>query len=515
MFSEKDLQQIDEQGIDLNVIEHQIENFRKGFPFLNIVKAATINDGIIKIDSQKIQEYKEIFTQGIKEKEVIKFVPASGAATRMFKDLFSFINEFDGSEKSHQELESKKGPVFKFFQNIRQFAFYNDLKAAMAKNGESLETVLKNKEYVKVLKTLLLDEGLAYGELPKGLLKFHAYGENSRTPVEEHLVEGANYCRDKNNTVKIHFTVSPEHKNKFRVHVDESKGKYEKIYNVRYEISYSEQKSSTDTIAVDLDNQPFRNKDGSLLFRPAGHGALIENLNDIEADVIFIKNIDNVVPDRLKEETYNYKQALGGILLKFEEKVFGYMEEIAGKEDLDDAKIAEIEQFLQNELCILPPADYASKPKKDKLNYFRIKLNRPIRVCGMVKNEGEAGGGPFWAKNPDGTTSLQIVESSQINMDDPQQKEILQNATHFNPVDIICSVKNFEDEYFTLLQYRDPSTGFITKKSKDGRDLKAQELPGLWNGAMSDWNTIFLEVPIITFNPVKSVNDLLRNEHQG
>lgn len=514
MFSEKDLQQITEQGIDLHTIEQQIENFRKGFPYLNIVKAATINDGIVKVDENSIKEYIAAFEQGVKNKEVLKFVPASGAATRMFKDLFSFISEFDGSPKALEAFEAKKGPVYQLFQNLPKFAFYSDLKQAMAKNGDDLQKALDNKEFVKILQALLGEKGLGYGELPKGLLKFHNYGQESRTPVEEHLVEGAHYSKDKNNTVKIHFTVSPEHKNKFRVHIEEEKSKYEKLFNVRYEISYSEQKSSTDTIAVDLDNKPFRNKDESILFRPAGHGALIENLNDVYADVIFIKNIDNVVPDKIKATTYDYKKALGGILFKFEEKIFSYLKKLDEK-GADDGLISEIENFLQKDLCVLPSTAYASKSKEEKVNYLKNKLNRPVRVCGMVKNEGEAGGGPFWAKNPDGTVSLQIVESSQIDLDNKEQKEILMNSTHFNPVDLVCSVKNYKGEDFELLEFRDPSTGFITKKSKDGKDLKAQELPGLWNGAMSDWNTIFLEVPIITFNPVKTVNDLLRNEHQG
>lgn len=326
----------------------------------------------------------------------------------------------------------------------------------------------------------------------------------------EHLAEGALYAQSSNQIVKIHFTVSPEHKENFEKHINSNTTQFENTYNVTYEVSFSEQKSYTDTIAVDLKNEPFRDADGSLLFRPAGHGALIANLNEIDADIIFVKNIDNVVPDKLKEDTISYKKALAGTLLKYQEKLFSYLNSLDGKVSSGD--IEEMMTFLKDELRIKNLPELATI--NDKINFLKQKFNRPLRICGMVKNEGEPGGGPFFAQNNDGTQSLQIVESSQIDPGDDQQKSIANAATHFNPVDLVCGVRNYKGEKFDLSNYVDPKTGFISQKSKDGLELKAQELPGLWNGAMSDWNTLFVEVPVSTFNPVKTVNDLLRPQHQ-
>ncbi|MCY7358541.1 MAG: DUF4301 family protein, partial [Rudanella sp.] len=374
---------------------------------------------------------------------------------------------------------------------------------------------------------LLTDEGLDYGNLPKGLLKFHRYTDGPRTPVEEHLVEGAAYA-NANGLVRIHFTVSPEHHDRFEKLIIEEKPDYEAWLGVAYDVTFSEQKKSTDTISVDLSNQPFRNADrdggdaalrpGSLLFRPAGHGALIENLNDIDADIVFIKNIDNVVPDDIRETTVTYKKVLATVLIDTQQQVFKLQELLEaadglGKE-ISDGYLAEADEFLQMSLRTNHPEGFDSFSKEEKVAYFKHKFDRPIRVCGMVPNVGEPGGGPFWAMNPDGSTSLQIVESAQFDMENAGQKAIFDTATHFNPVDLVCGLKNRHNQKYDLPVYRDMQTGFITQKSKDGKDLKAQELPGLWNGAMSNWNTIFVEVPLITFNPVKTVNDLLRDEHQ-
>ncbi len=518
MFSTKDLAQISEKGIQLAVIEKQIDSFKKVFSFLNIIKAATIRDGIIQLDDASVDSYIELYEQGLKSIKVLKFVPASGAATRMFKDLFSFISKYKGTEEEYQAFikDMSINSVSTFFKRLKDFAFYDDLKTVIEKGGNDIDDLINRREYVVILKTLLTEEGLGYGELPKGLLKFHRYitdEKNVRTPVEEHLVEGANYCAS-HGIVSIHFTVSPEHKKNFIEHVKSVVAIYHDIFKVNFDISFSIQKPSTDTIAVDMNNHPFRNQNGSILFRPAGHGALIENLNDLKSDLVFIKNIDNVVPDRLKSTTYIYKKALAGVLLSYQKRIFDYIHQLENISKVNDQLLEEIGLFLEKELCVIPVAEFSSKNKEEKIGYFMKKLNRPIRACGMVKNEGEAGGGPFWAKNPDGTISLQIVESSQIDMKDPLQNMIAKNATHFNPVDLVCGVKNYKGTKLDLLKYADPDTGFISQKSKDAKDLKAQELPGLWNGAMSDWNTIFLEVPISTFNPVKSVNDLLREEHQ-
>ncbi|TAE31489.1 MAG: DUF4301 family protein [Cytophagales bacterium] len=498
MFTEQDNQQIAAQGISLETINGQIKHFIDGFPFLTALRAATVGDGIVRIPEENLTQYTRRFDDVAGSYSLMKFVPASGAATRMFKSLFAAL---DGkNDKSVDE----------FFARITEFAFYDDLKAAMAEKGDIIETADRQT----VLRYLLTDEGLDYGNLPKGLLKFHRYPDGARTPVEEHLVEGAAYA-NANGLVRIHFTVSPEHHERFEKLIIDEKPDYEAWLGVAYDVTFSEQKKSTDTISVDLNNEPFRNADNSLLFRPAGHGALIENLNDIDADIVFIKNIDNVVPDEIRETTVTYKKALATVLIDAQQRVFQLLELIDQPEDaVSDGYLAEADEFLQMALYTNHPEDFESYSKADKIGYFKRKLDRPIRVCGMVPNVGEPGGGPFWAKNADGSSSLQIVESAQFDMANADQKAIFDTATHFNPVDLVCGLKNRHDQKYDLPRYRDMQTGFITQKSKDGKDLKAQELPGLWNGAMADWNTLFVEVPLITFNPVKTVNDLLRDEHQ-
>ncbi|MET7255450.1 DUF4301 family protein [Dyadobacter fermentans] len=498
MFIENDIQQIKERGSDLSVVEEQVRYFEKGFPFLQLSKAATVGDGIIRLTDEEIAQVISEFDKSAADGEIalLKFVPASGAATRMFKSLFGFLQE-DKKDKSVDE----------FFAKLKDFAFYEDLKTSLAADGYEIESA----DEKTIASYFLTAKGLGYGELPKGLLKFHNYTERSRTPLEEHLVEGAKYANAGSN-VQIHFTVSPEHRDKFEKLVVEVLPSYQTQYGVRYIVSFSEQKSSTDTIAVNLDNTPFREKDNSLLFRPAGHGALLENLGQLDADIIFIKNIDNVVPDRIKGDTITYKKALAGIVLRYQKRIFGYLDKLAG--NADAALLAELDGFFRNELCVIPPAGFESWSDEKKKEYFVGKLDRPLRACGMVKNQGEPGGGPFWAENADGSSSLQIVESAQVDVDNADQNSIFKNSTHFNPVDLVCAVKNKKGELYDLKKFRDPLTGFITGKSKDGKELKAQELPGLWNGSMADWNTLFVEVPLITFNPVKTVNDLLREQHQ-
>lgn len=516
MLSDQDLKQLETHGINKAIVEKQIKNFQEGFPFLDIVKAATINDGILQINNHLADEYIREYEQAAPHYKVMKFVPASGAASRMFKALFAFVESYKGTEEEYQQLISseKYKPIFTFFKRIHDFAFYHDLQSAHEAKGIGLNEAILQRQYVSVLETLLNEDGLNYGNLPKGLLKFHRYGNTARTPVEEHLVEGAHYGRSADGKVFIHFTVSLEHRENFTELIKAVKPLYEQTYGVTYDISFSEQKSSTDTIAVDMNNEPFRNEDGSILFRPGGHGALLENLNDLNADIVFIKNIDNVVPDRLKGETYRYKKLLGGLLLSYQDKIFSYLKFMDEAEEITNEQVEEIRHFVENQLCVISPQVFSAMADDEKIAYLIAKLDRPIRMCGMVKNEGEPGGGPYWVSSEDGTTTLQIVESAQVNMDDPEQKKIFKEATHFNPVDIVCSLKNYKGEKFDLPRYVDPSTGFITKKSKDGKELKAQELPGLWNGSMADWNTIFVEVPVITFNPVKTVNDLLREQHQ-
>ncbi len=507
MFSKKDLEQIKDKNIDIKTVNKQIENFKNGFPYANIQKPATVGDGIIKLSSEEIKKYADMYETASKTKKIVKFVPASGAASRMFKMLFSFAEEYNEGDKLFENTDFNSPSTF--FKNLEKFAFYDDLN--------KITDLKDNKNFVEIVLNLLTEKGLNYGNLPKGLLKFHKYKDKSRTPAEEHLIEGANYGNS-NGTVNIHFTVSHEHKDAFKKHISEVKEEYEKKYDVKYNIEYSEQESYTDTIAVDMDNEPFRNSDDSLLFRPGGHGALIENLNKIDADIIFIKNIDNVVPDRLKKDTYTYKKALAGLLLETKEKIYSLLKEAVNPKN-DEAEIIrirkKIEQFFTDEIDFKFPDSYNNLKEKEKFKIVFLKLLNPVRVCGMVKNEGEPGGGPFFVKSKDGSVSLQIIESAQINNSDSQKIEIVKKATHFNPVDLIISPKNPLDVDIDLKKHIDYSTGFISTKSKDGKELKAQELPGLWNGAMYDWNTIFVEVPISTFNPVKVVNDLLRDEHQA
>ena len=490
MFLEKDFSQINELGIDLETVYQQINDFKEGFPFMQLQKAATLNDGVMKLTDEQLESFTVLYEKKVSKLVPLKFVPASGAATRMFKSLFSFLEEGKSDKSTDQ-----------FFDKLNDFAFAEDLKKILPKNADN-QTIV---DYY------LTRKGLDYGSLPKGLLKFHQYENESRTALEEHLVEGANYANNEGN-VKLHFTVSPEHLSRFLKLLNKVVPVYEEKFIVKYDISFSEQRRSTDTIAVNMDNTPFREKDGLLLFRPAGHGALLANLNDIIADIIFIKNIDNVVPDRIKQPTIAYKKALAGVLLKFQDRIFDYQFQL--KEWASEPLLMELSHFFERELCVLPPVGFMGMNHNEKVMYYQKKLNRPLRVCGVVPNTGEPGGGPFWCKNSDGSTSLQIVESAQVDMEDEAQKIIFNESTHFNPVDLICSMKNYKNKKFDLMEFRDSKTGFVTQKSKDGKDLKAQELPGLWNGSMANWNTIFVEVPLITFNPVKTVNDLLREEHQ-
>jgi hypothetical protein len=510
MFSQSDIDQMQKKGITPEMVEAQIEQFKKGFPFMKLVKPATVGDGIIKLDDEELDSLIDIYRDF--EGSRIKFVPASGAATRMFKHLYEF--QADYRVKGLECFNDKSfGSIYTFFNRIKDFPFYDKLYNALWAQGFKMEELIEQNDYLPIVNTLLAHDGLNYGNLPKALILFHKYGDIARTALEEHLVEGAQYARDKHGNVNIHLTVSPEHLDCFESLIERVKSFYENHYDVTLNISYSVQKPSTDTVAVDMNNNPFRNDDGTLLFRPGGHGALIENLNDLDQELVFIKNIDNVAPDHLKPQTVRYKKALAGMLLSYQKIIFRYLHELHNSNPSFE-ELKSILEFTQDELCVLPPKGIdLTNPAVLKDYLIRI-LNRPIRVCGMVKNEGEPGGGPFWAVNPDGTVSLQIVESSQIDMNDPKSKAILSSSTHFNPVDIVCSFVNFKGERFNLLDYRDPQTGFIAIKSKDGKQLKAMELPGLWNGAMSSWNTIFVEVPLATFSPVKTVNDLLRDEHQ-
>jgi hypothetical protein len=513
MFTKRDLQFIKSRGSIVSDVENQIKNFIKGFPFLPLRGSATTTFGIIGLNEKDIERLINRFDKAVDNGlDILKFIPASGAASRMFNDLFSFRDEANNNVTAKKliELPEHKN-VKQFFERLTDFAFYDELVTCA---GE-IKDENGNTDYCKIIDCLLTRDGLNYSFLPKGLIKFHSNNSTICTPVREHMVEGTQYSTGSTGKVNLHFTVSNEHKSHFKNEVNRIVGEIEKEFKVNFEISFSEQKPSTDTIAVDSENNPFRLDDGTILFRPGGHGALLDNLNDILSDIIFIKNIDNVVPDTLKETTSRYKKALAGLLLMYREKIFNYLEQLEEAIDkISNNLLDEIAGFLENDICIKPSVSVDKLDKKALVRYLQSKLNRPIRVCGMVKNEGEPGGGPFIAENTDGTLSLQIAEESQVDKFSTSQVNIFKSSTHFNPVDLICGVKDFRGDKFDLSKFRDPKTGFISEKSKDGRMLKAQELPGLWNGAMSDWNTLFVEVPVITFNPVKIVNDLLRIEHQ-
>lgn len=469
---------MEEHGLTPAALETQLKNFREGFPFLPVTRAASCGDGIRVLDAAGIEQAAARYDRAKESLRVVKFVPASGAATRMFKDLFEFVRE-----------GRRTAVVGELLANRRRFAFWPELRTIVGDDADELRTVEN-----------IVAEGLRYGETPKGLVSFHRYGDEVRKAVEEHLVEGAQYAAA-GGEVKIHFTVSPEHLTRFEALLAEKIPGYESRFGVKYRISFSVQDPSTDTLAVNPDCTPFRRADGRLLFRPAGHGALIGNLGKIDADIVFVKNIDNVTTDARRGDTVLYKKALAGVLLALQERIFEYLMAL----EVPGAELEPIAAFIENELCVKLPKDYGTA-------LLRQVLDRPIRVCGMVRNEGEPGGGPFWVTGADGLETLQIAESNQIA---PEKRELMRLATHFNPVDLVCSFRTSKGGRFDLQEFVDPATVFISRKSDGGRELLAQELPGLWNGAMARWNTVFVEVPITTFSPVKVVTDLLRPEHQG
>ena len=497
--------------MDKKKINAQVERFRKGFPWLDIVASATPERGIERLSEAQAEEAVK-YADTAETAGRCKFVPASGAASRMFKDIFAGMDEPNDA-------------VLKLSDNIENFAFYSPEVFGKAPYNPS-----------QVARRLLTDEGLAYGSKPKGVLKFHRYPDEVRTALAEHFVEGQAYMRNADGSVNITVTISPEHRELFEQAVAEIKDRYEQRYGVRYNISFTYQDKETDTIAVDGDGNPFLKEDGSILTRPAGHGALIYNLNALDSELVSIKNIDNVCVERMQPVTYKWKKVLMGRALQLRDRIRGYifaLDQITvmRKEMSDFAFIPaenvylddpfatpecqmlcnEIETFLRDELCIEIPEP---KDCRDRAEKLRAKLNRPVRVCGMVKNEGEPGGGPFIIRDKDGSTSLQILEAAQINKDDPHAVGQMKSATHFNPVDLVCCLHDYKGEKFDLLKHVDEETGLISSKSYQGRELKALELPGLWNGSMSDWNTLFVEVPAETFNPVKTVLDLLRPAHR-
>ncbi|QWX83280.1 DUF4301 family protein [Cellulophaga sp. HaHaR_3_176] len=509
-FSETDKKQLASKGIEEKKVLNQIETFKEGIPFVKLESAAVIGQGIEKFDKKEEQELISFFESNKENKSLLKFVPASGAASRMFKAFFNFLDKYN-SEKETLEAylgRTNDSAIKTFSEGLKSLPFYEIIQKRIKGKATT-----KGEELYLFIEEMLSEKGLNYGFFPKGLLPFHNYKDFASTPFEEHLKEASLYANT-NNEANLHFTISEQHGDMFNAEFDKVKERVSSQTNTSFNVSYSFQKPQTDTIAVNMDNSLFRNSDDSLLFRPGGHGALIENLNEQNADVIFIKNIDNVVTSDLLNEVSDSKKVLAGLLLKVQQKAFSYAALLEKGSDVNTQSISEIKEFLENELNAKISDHFKGYSQAEQLEILKDKINRPIRVCGMVKNEGEPGGGPFWIKDKKDNISLQIIESAQVDVSNSQQKEIFSNSTHFNPVDLICGVKNHKGEKYNLLNFVDEKQGFITDKTKDGKELKALELPGLWNGAMAFWNTIFVEVPLVTFNPVKTVNDLLKPAHQ-
>ncbi|MEW6144378.1 MAG: DUF4301 family protein [Thermodesulfobacteriota bacterium] len=509
------LREIEARGIDPGTVLSQIETFARGIPPSDLVRPCTPGDGIISI-TDSAESYARRYETESSRRKIVKFVPASGAASRMFRELLAAAQggalERGRLERAARDGDRDAEAVLRFVDELGKFAFHDSLESALEKNGYRMRELLAAGEYGEIIGHTLGEKGLNYSNLPKGLIEFHKYPVRNRTAFEEHLAEALTYAKDGSGRAGVHFTLSPEHVGIVSAHIDAVRGFYEQE-GERLDIGYSVQKPSTDTIAVDMENRPFIGDDGKPVFRPAGHGALIENLGELGCDIAFIKNIDNVVPDRLKGETYLWKKALGGYLLALESLVFMALGKLEGGGSREDAA-GELRELSRMGLEIVIPAGMENATGEEVSAHLVSALRRPLRVCGVVRNEHEPGGGPFWVRGKDGRLTKQIVESAQADMSSPGQKAVWESSTHFNPVDIVCGLKDNRGRPYDLHAFIDRDAGFISVKSKDGRDLKALELPGLWNGAMAFWNTVFVEVPLVTFNPVKTVFDLLKPEHQ-
>ncbi len=506
MFTKKNLQQIYNHGLSEDKVINQLNIFKEGIPFVNVVEAASAGNGIAVLSKNEQKHFASLFDDKKDELDLLKFTPASGAATRMFQFLYCFLEQFDFEKDNIDEfLEKKENKDLKeFFSASEKFAFSDLVTEILHKKYPDFQQFERGKQHYIFVKKMLEETGLNLNETPKGLVPFHKYGENYVTAFGAQLYEAAFYATS-NGIANLHFTVSEEHEEKFKKRYEEIQEIVESRTGVKFNISYSFQKKETDTVAASLENEPFFDESGDLIFRPSGHGALLENLNDVDADIVFIKNIDNVVSENYAETIAFHKKVLVGKLISLQQEIFEFVEDLYSQNSSEET-LKDAELFISQELNIKNTPIY-----KEAL--LKI-LERPIRVCGVVENTGAPGGGPFLIKDKNGKLTYQIVEMSQINTNNPQQKELVDKATHFNPVDLVCGVRNYKGEKFNLLQFSDPDSGFISNKSYNGKPIKALELPGLWNGAMARWNTVFVEVPLITFNPVKTVNNLLNEVHQ-
>ncbi|MDO5972199.1 DUF4301 family protein [Flavivirga aquimarina] len=514
MYKEKDIQQIQNKGITVDQVGSQVARIKNGMSYSNLVAAATIGRGIECYSKSEKKDFIELYESKQDHLSTLKFVPASGAATRMFKFLFQFLKNFNPSKESIENYAERNNDTLikTFVSNLGNFPFYHQVISKAKQEHSNFDDLSESEKYLEIVKTILDENGLNYSFLPKGLLPFHKYEDTVITAFQEHLFESTLYASS-NKKANLHFTVSEKHHNYFTDELDKIKGTLEEETNASFNVSFSYQKEATETVALTTDGEIFRNEDDSILFRPAGHGALLENLNDLNNDIIFIKNVDNIVVSNKNVEVSEYKKLLAGILVKAQEQVYSFLHKLEDEVVLEE-ELLEITLFLSGKINVAISEDFEDFTLEEKRTYLRKKLNRPIRVCGMVKNEGEPGGGPFWVKDDSGDISLQIVEFAQINIEDQEQQDIVKNATHFNPTDLVCGVKNYKGEKFNLKEFVDPEAAFITMKTQNGIDIKALELPGLWNGSMAYWNSIFVEVPLETFNPVKTVNDLLKPAHQ-
>ncbi len=514
MFSEKDIEQIKGKGIALDQVERQITRLKNGMSFSNLIAAAKLDKGIERYDDTEMEALMHLYEGKQNDLDIVKFVPASGAATRMFKFLFQFLQSFRPNKESLTNYAERKNDTLigPFFKDIEKLPFYDEVIKKIRESEVIFDALSPEEQFMVFVQTMLDEKALNYSFLPKGLLPFHKYGIEVKTAFLEHLYEATLYAAS-NQKANLHFTISKKHHSYFEKELERMQEQLEDATNTKFNVSFSYQKESTETVALAEHDKLFRNDDGSILFRPAGHGALLENLNSLDFDIIFIKNIDNIVVSTLNQNVSNYKKLLVGVLIEVQEKVFNYLNILDGG-NLSEADIKMMALFLRYRLNVLIDSDFESFPLVKKQDYLKDKLNRPIRVCGMVKNQGEPGGGPFWVRDKNDNISLQIVEFAQIDFSRRDQQEIVYKASHFNPTDLVCGVRNYKGEKFDLMAYVDHEAAFITTKTQNGVDIKALELPGLWNGSMAYWNSVFVEVPVETFNPVKTVNDLLKPVHQ-
>ncbi len=519
MFSEADQAQIRALGLSEEEVLSQLNVFREPSPRLRLNRPCTIRDGIRIIPDGELPALSRVYQEAAREGRCLKFVPSSGTASRMLQAHLWFLNQHETADRQRVaemagSADERFSEIRRFVDEIHRFTFFEDLAQAMGVGPSELQAVVRGGRLRECLEVFLTPRGLNYAALPKALFKFHQYPWGCRTAVEEHLVEAAGYVKDDRGICRVHFTTSPEHVDLFETALKEVMPRYERECGARFEVGLSVQKPSTQTISVDLEGRPFRLSDGSLHFRPGGHGALLENLQDLQGDIVFIKNIDNIVPDRLKPPTFIWKEALAGQLVRVQRRVFSYLDRLM-QGDGGTPFLDEVTAFVVKDLFLALPGQWRSARSKEKRDFLISALDRPLRVCGMVRNQGEPGGGPFWVEDSEGNLSLQIVESVQVDHESAMQRGLWNAATHFNPVDLVCGIRDRLGAPFDLRRYQDPRAVLITRKSKDGLDLKAMELPGLWNGAMAKWNTIFVEVPAVTFNPVKTLSDLLREAHQA